>query len=495
MTWGAPLARRVGTRKGRNPAHRRPITPKPKMQAIDQRIFDRFIARSLQHNFDSIDGAVTPDDKDGKLTRQELQAVANSAPVGSELRETADALLTDEQRFDRYDASAVRDGAISRRDISVFLDLTKEAVDPGPPPVLPAWTKQATVPYPGKQDDIFFVNAKTGWYVNGTQGPDKAGRIYKTEDGGVTWTQVYVSPGTFFRTIGFIDEQHGFAGNIGPDYFPNVADPVPLYETKDGGATWKAVEAITGPTPKGLCAIDVARVPYIHSGHTEYRTLLHAAGRVGGPAYLMRSEDEGRSWTSQDLGAHLDMITDVKFMNEKRGFVVGAKIEDGTPRAVILATSDGGATWSAVYNASTAGNLIWKIAFPTAQVGYATLLGATNDPAASQQRIAKTTDGGASWKELPLVDNANAQELGVGFVDANRGWVGTTIGGFYTADGGATWAKAPGLGRAANKLRFVSRPDGATDVFAIGVEVNKVTIPPPAHTLRNAHLSALASKR
>ena len=36
------------------------------------------------------------------------------------------------------------------------------------------WQKQTTIPYPGKQDDICFVNDSSGWYCNGQ------GKIYHT---------------------------------------------------------------------------------------------------------------------------------------------------------------------------------------------------------------------------------------------------------------------------------------------------------------------------
>ena len=97
----------------------------------------------------------------------------------------------------------------------------KEAMKEAPS-ALPAWRKLATEPYRGKQDDIYFVNENVGWYVNG------AGKIFRTQDGGATWQLQLDQPGTFFRCVAFIDEQHGFAGNIGPGYFPGVTDSVPL---------------------------------------------------------------------------------------------------------------------------------------------------------------------------------------------------------------------------------------------------------------------------
>ena len=48
------------------------------------------------------------------------------------------------------------------------------------PSDLPAWKKLATEAYAGKQDDIFFVNDKVGWYGNG------AGKVFHTTDGGTT---------------------------------------------------------------------------------------------------------------------------------------------------------------------------------------------------------------------------------------------------------------------------------------------------------------------
>jgi len=43
------------------------------------------------------------------------------------------------------------------------------------------WQKLATEKYPGKQDDITFINELQGWYINGY------GRIFRTKDGGKTW--------------------------------------------------------------------------------------------------------------------------------------------------------------------------------------------------------------------------------------------------------------------------------------------------------------------
>jgi photosystem II stability/assembly factor-like uncharacterized protein len=138
------------------------------------------------------------------------------------------------------------------------------------------WALLPNAPYNGgKQDGIHFFNKDIGWVVNGS------GKIYKTIDGGDNWIQQKNSAGTYFRAIAFIDNQTGFAGNVGTNYFPGVTDTNPLYKTIDGGNSWSPVTAnITGTVPTGICAIQAVNA-----------NVIYAAGRVGGPAVMMKSTD------------------------------------------------------------------------------------------------------------------------------------------------------------------------------------------------------------
>jgi photosystem II stability/assembly factor-like uncharacterized protein len=328
------------------------------------------------------------------------------------------------------------------------------------------WFKLPTEAYKGKQDDIYFIDAQHGWYVNG------AGKIFKTVDGGQQWKMVLHKPGTYFRTIGMVDAQLGFAGNIGTEYFPGVTDTTPLYVTRDGGESWAPVTGMSGPEVKGLCAIDVLKSSFINAGKLEQRTVVHAAGRVGGPAYLMRSLDGGASWKSIDMNPHIAAITDVKFFDEMNGLVVGsddANIERA--HAVVVTTRDGGVTWQRAYTSSRPYELAWKQSFPSRQVGYVTVQNYNPDKSITQRVVAKTVDGGKQWSEVPLVADFAVRQFGVGFADENTGWVGTTTSGFATTDGGNHWQRVE-MGRAINKIRIV--PDGTQYVgYAIGTEVYK----------------------
>ncbi|MEZ5015566.1 MAG: T9SS type A sorting domain-containing protein [Flavipsychrobacter sp.] len=311
----------------------------------------------------------------------------------------------------------------------------------------------------GKQDDIYFVTPTTGWSINGS------GRIYKTSDGGNSWTKQIDKPGTYFRCVGFIDSLTGFAGNIGTAYFPGVTDTIPLYKTTDGGVNWLPVTNISGPTVKGLCAIDVVN-----------DKVVYAAGRVGSPVHLIKSTDSGKTWTSKDMSAHCAMILDLKFFGPDTGFVFTAS-DASVPssHAQVLYTTDGGQTFTTVYTSSRFNEICWKASFPSRKTGYLTIL--SYDPLNNNRYVAKTTDGGLTWTDLPLVNNG-CKEFGIGFVSDHVGWVGSDLSGYETTDGGATW-QSKNLGVYTNKIRVI--PDGANFVaYAIGRNIFKLSAAKPS---------------
>ncbi len=335
-------------------------------------------------------------------------------------------------------------------------------LDAGPPDAgpltLPAdagWSQLPTVAFNGKQDDIHFVDSEHGWYANGS------GKLYRTTNGGAAWSPVLDQPGTYWRALGFVDESRGYLGNIGTGVFPGVTDTQPLYFTDNGGMTATAVP-LTGATMPGVCAIDVL--------HAEGKVIVNAAGRVGGPARIATSVD-GAPFVVTDLSASLAMITDVKFVSPRVGFVVGGTSSSvASSNAVIVKTRDGGQTWTRVYTSTRGYELIWKLSLPDLLHGYATVQ--TYQQGRAEQLVAVTDDGGDTWREVPLTMNAAARQLGVGFISAQVGWVGTAAGGFQTTDGAASWQPVR-FGDAVNKVRVVRAPGGFV-AYAIGFDVFKL---------------------
>lgn len=331
------------------------------------------------------------------------------------------------------------------------------------------WNKVQTPSYPGKQDDICFVDENNGWYCNGQ------GKIYHTNNGGNTWDKIFDQPGTFFRCIGFIDSLRGFAGNVGTDYFPNVQDTIPLYQTEDGGKTWKPV-AYNGPYVKGLCAIDIVKEQYINHGNIDYKYHIYGVGRVGSPANIIVSHDAGNSFTSWSMNNDCKMLFDIKMFNPKEGFVCAATNEDiAESNALIMYTKDGGKTWVNKYQSQRPFETTWKVSFPTRKVGYVTIQSYNPDTTIKQQHVAKTTDGGNTWQEINLCEDATAREFGIGFINELHGYVGTINSGYETKDGGQTWSKV-NIGRAANKIRIYDFNKSSLSLHAIGVNVYQLKV-------------------
>jgi photosystem II stability/assembly factor-like uncharacterized protein/dienelactone hydrolase len=332
-------------------------------------------------------------------------------------------------------------------------------------PVEQGWRKLSTDRYPGKQDDITFINEKEGWYVNGY------GSIYHTQNGGETWEKQLEKKGTFFRCIAFVDSLRGFAGTVGTDYFPNVTDTIPLYGTTDGGKTWNPV-SYSGPYVKGLCAIDIVKEQFINHGKIDYKVHIYAVGRVGSPANMMVSHDGGLTWTSTPIKKG-KMLFDIDMFDPQNGITCSASSSDvSKSNALLLKTKNGGKTWKKVYQSNRPFETTWKVSFPSEKVGYVTIQSYNPDPNVKQQRIAKTTDGGKTWKEINLVEDAGAREFGIGFIDENHGFVGTMNSGYETKDGGLTWTPI-NLGMACNKIRIYKDANGKVYGYAIGVDVMK----------------------
>ncbi len=329
------------------------------------------------------------------------------------------------------------------------------------------WEKLNTETYKGKQDDIFFINENTGWYINGY------GKIYHTIDGGTNWTLQLEQKGTFFRCIAFIDSLNGFAGTVGTDYFPNVTDSIPLYKTRDGGQTWQPV-SYSGKYVKGLCGLDIVKEEYINHGEIGYKYHIYGVGRVGSPANFIVSHDSGNSFKSMDMSTYCNGLYDIKMFTKKEGFACASTTADiETSHASILHTTDGGETWKQVFESTRPFEISWKIAFPSKKIGYATIQNYNPDTTVTLQHFIKTTNGGLNWKEYELCNDYKARSFGVGFIDEKNGFIGTRTSGYQTTDGGKKWNKVD-LGKACNKIRIVKKPNGQIFGYAIGVNVYKL---------------------
>ncbi len=329
-----------------------------------------------------------------------------------------------------------------------------------------------------RHDDIYMLDATTGWTARGRAG------IHKTTDGGNTWTQVKSStnsyPGTnlvaHFRAISFLTATHGFAGNLGPgSYDGNVTDTNLLYETFDGGTTWTNHPGFAEAGMMGICAFHVLDSQTIYGG-----------GRVRGSAHFIKSTDGGTNWTILNLNTNglgvMGGIMDVYFKDKTNGFLVGMSTNSFatscglTYYGRIARTTDGGTNWTPVATTGIPCCYFWKMSWPSPDVGYVSLQqNVTSNTNLNNTLIYyKTTDGGATWNSngVPYTNIsatiASSSDgyywQGVGFISTNEGWAGGDGSSspysdnfLHTTNGGATWT-TEGYNNSAsiNRIRVLS---------------------------------------
>jgi photosystem II stability/assembly factor-like uncharacterized protein len=223
-----------------------------------------------------------------------------------------------------------------------------------------------------------------------------------------------------------------------------------------------------------LCAIDIVKELFINHGVADYKYHIYAVGRVGSPANMIISHDNGNTFTAIEMNTYGAMLFDIDMFNTTEGIACSSSDADvSKSNARMLRTIDGGKTWKMVYQSKRPYELTWKCFFPTPKIGYATIQSYNPDTTISQQHFIKTTNGGKSWKEFKLVNNHKARSFGVGFINEQHGYIGTAISGYETKDGGKNW-KPTDLGRACNKIRIVHKPDGTVYGYAIGVNIYKL---------------------
>lgn len=171
-------------------------------------------------------------------------------------------------------------------------------------------------------------------------GEGDASRIYQTLDGGRTWKAAFVNqdPAAFYDCMAFATREHGLA----------LSDPVDgkfrLLETRDGGASWALVDdagmpaALTGEfgfAASGTCIEARAGRWYIASGGVD-------------PGRVFRSGD-GRTWEASNssiAGGAAAGVFSVRFRDMENGVAVGGDYEKPAGNVDNAAwSSDGGETW------------------------------------------------------------------------------------------------------------------------------------------------------
>jgi hypothetical protein len=239
---------------------------------------------------------------------------------------------------------------------------------------------------------------------NGGAAQDNTCGVYKTVNGGTTWTHLVGAlqgSTSFADNVWFWNANEGMChGDVKDNYFE-------IYTTSNGGTTWTRV-------PKA----NIGGGANPASGEGGWTSVIDAVGDStimfgSNKAKLYISYDRGHNWIISNTGISpiTDGINKISFKDKMNGLVAQT-----TTTVVLKETHDGGATWQLV---TPVGPFLTNdMAFvPGTENTFVSTGAATGATGASY-----SFDGGHSWAQG--VGTENDQFLALDFVNNHCGWAG-----------------------------------------------------------------------
>jgi photosystem II stability/assembly factor-like uncharacterized protein len=224
-----------------------------------------------------------------------------------------------------------------------------------------SWQTQALqleLEQPVSQSHLYFINEQTGWLaLKLATGPNfDQGLLFKTEDGGLSWTPLDLPGG---GAVHFVDETTGWT----------VAGPTEseLYVTRDGGQSWQ-LQALASPA-RGYVTYKLPRFTGAQKGSIAVAVTDQEKSRVE----LFITSDRGKRW---QLAERIDLPQQLAL-----GVLPPLDLLD--TRSWVIADAP---QMAALPEGAT------ELDFVTPRTGWAQ----------SQSQLWRTLDGGQTWKPLSL---------------------------------------------------------------------------------------------
>ena len=266
---------------------------------------------------------------------------------------------------------------------------------------------------------VYFKTPKTGWVIkaNEVEGPME-NQVFKTEDGGKTWSKIYTSDETGVNRIAFFDENTGL-------FMPGFWFMEPkIFRTTDGGKTFDQLV----------------------KGKELHFNAFHFFDAKTGIAFsdgsIVKTTDGGKSWNVVKK-VEATIFDRLQFFNPKEGIATGY---DDAGAVFLFTTTDGGENWTSIKLDSQA--YLMNMNFVDLKTFYALTMGENS------RSVVRSDDGGKTWKEVMIDTSPEGQLYDLFFLDKNNGWVSginllpgaTKNNGMVaflknTTDGGLTWSE------------------------------------------------------
>jgi photosystem II stability/assembly factor-like uncharacterized protein len=301
------------------------------------------------------------------------------------------------------------------------------------------WTEAAKL----TGTDVDFFDTEHGWLV----GP--RGAIYGTTDGGETWEAQTTGTDVYLSQVVAVGPEEAWVAGVGAGPTEPIVRPESsaFLHTTDGGRTWEHVD-----TPPRTRLREVAfagdRGWALGDRCREREPLSPPDVPPPDPDYcyhptegtLLRTLDGGDTWEELDVELSTSSRS-LTFVSQTHGWFTNYVCITGTDscRREIARTQDGGMTWEAI-DVSTFGSPV-SVAFRNDSAGWA-LVQECEAYLICSDSVISTTDGGASWRQGPVVAS-NDRGYGHRIFEANGSlyvtgsyWSGLAL---RSTDDGMTW--------------------------------------------------------
>jgi photosystem II stability/assembly factor-like uncharacterized protein len=287
---------------------------------------------------------------------------------------------------------------------------------------------------PGNNSTIFALDKNTAWIlVADSQDPMHTGTLYRTHDGGLNWETISVPFGG--GRLDFVDAAQGWMMlNLG---VATGSMAVSIFRTEDGGNTWFEVYTNDPSQPEAGDSLPFGGIKnnlIAKDGQTAW-----VAGVIYAPEtiYLFKSTDGGQTWAPQPLPAapstqNTEAGTDGPQLLSMSDAILPVHFSGETQRTGFYISHDGGDSW--VFNTMMPG--FGKSDFVSSADGFYW----------NGSQLFATVDGSATWNAInPNVDFGDSVFL-MDFVDPQHGWIVTITADnqrilYATDNGGITWTQ------------------------------------------------------
>lgn len=265
------------------------------------------------------------------------------------------------------------------------------------------------------------INANTAWVSAFLKTSSDRGGVFKTTNGGGTWTNMAAANMYSVAGTSFVNFVTFFTPSVGLTQGDPVGGEFEMYRTSDAGATWTAVPAanIPNPLPGEFGTINV----YCRQGANDvwFGTTKNR---------IYHSADAGLTWSvsaalTSTLGGAL-AIGDMAFVSPNLGLCSAYFGPTGNGTLTLWNTTDGGATWNQIPSIDPTMGLNDFCAIP------GTSWYASCGNGQGNQLLSFSQDNGVTWS------NWNSTQIGyvaIDFANSATGWV-STFSGPTPTDGG-----------------------------------------------------------